>query len=74
MNKTRIHKAIMSFFDNNLTGYENLTNTRCVVEGVGELIPDVGCWKGLPTRAQMVHPIANRCPPPEFWVEVRMVI
>jgi hypothetical protein len=64
----------VALLDANIPGNFTVSTVRCVVQGVGELIPDVGSWMTRPTRPQLVHPVANQCPPPDLWVEVIFVV
>ncbi|CAG8482534.1 2000_t:CDS:2 [Paraglomus occultum] len=45
------------------------SNAICIVQGA-QLRPDLGVWYRRPTLPQRVHPIINRAPPPNVWIEV----
>ena len=44
-------------------------NTTCILGG-HDFQPDIGVWFIKPTQAQRTHPIINKCPPPDVWIEV----
>ncbi|CAG8572643.1 1214_t:CDS:2 [Paraglomus occultum] len=69
LNKTRIHLDLATSAMMQNSSWAVHVGGTCAM-GSNSFRPDVGIWFRIPTFAQRSRPVANKCPPPNVWIEV----
>ncbi|CAB4479652.1 hypothetical protein RhiirA1_540690 [Rhizophagus irregularis] len=68
--KQRIHRKLANSAEAHNPNWDVDANGMCVLENRDSFLPDVGIWFQMPTKAERVNPIKERCPLPDVWIEV----
>ncbi|PKY17853.1 hypothetical protein RhiirB3_469343 [Rhizophagus irregularis] len=67
--KQRIHRKLANSAEAHNPNWDVDANGMCVLENRDSFLPDVGIWFQMPTKAERVNPIKERCPLPDVWIE-----
>ncbi|RGB30056.1 hypothetical protein C1646_818132 [Rhizophagus diaphanus] len=68
--KQRIHRKLANSAEAHNPNWDVDANGMCVLGNRDSFLPDVGIWFQMPTKAERVNPIKERCPLPDVWIEV----